>query len=99
MIHCKSTSRSWTQGGSCEVCHDLGLYGDDVLELVAWLHKEFGVETTNFNPARHVPGEKVFLFDWRWLRILLATEKPQHESLKVRNILAAIEAKRWPDEI
>ena len=82
-----------------EIFHDLGIYGDDVLELVLWLHKEFGVETTNFNLARHVPGENAFLVNWRWLGTLLGIEESQYKSLKVRDILAAIEAQRWPDEI
>jgi hypothetical protein len=79
-----------------EVYCDLGIYGDDIVELIWWLEKEFGV-TTNINPSRYAPGEMPFSPIVRSIGKILGFET-QYESLKVRDILAAIEAKRWPDE-
>jgi hypothetical protein len=79
-----------------EVYRDLGIYGDEIVDLVWWLEKESGVQT-NIDPFRYVPCEATFLgmsrAIWRVMGIL-----PQYESLKVRDIIVAIEAKRWPDE-
>jgi hypothetical protein len=79
-----------------EVYRDLGIYGDDIVDLVWWLEKEFGVKT-NINPFRFAPGEAPFFAVFRAIRKLIGRER-QYESLKVRDIVAAIEVKRWPDE-
>jgi hypothetical protein len=78
-----------------EIYADLGIYGDDIVELVWWLEKEFGVGT-NVNPFRYAPRETWF-FPIRAARRFMGVE-PRYESLTVRDIIAAIEAKRWPDE-
>jgi hypothetical protein len=77
-----------------EVYHDLKLYGDDLFELSMWLYREFGVRPT-LDPGIYAPGEQPFLR--RLFRIMTGHDEPQYKSLKVRNIIAAIEAKRWPD--
>jgi hypothetical protein len=78
------------------VYQDLGLYGDDVFELVVWLHREFGVQT-NFTFGVYAPGESFSPLSLaiRLVRRLLGNT-PTYERLTVRAILAAIEAKRWP---
>src|SRR5437868_7589659 len=80
-----------------EVYRDLGIYGDEIVDLVWWLEKEFGV-TTNINPFRYAPREVAFLGILRAIRRIIGIES-QYESLKVRDILAAIRAKRWPDKV
>jgi hypothetical protein len=79
-----------------EVYRDLGIYGDEIVHLVWWLDKEFGVKP-NTNPFRYAPHEFPFFRVLRAMRRVAGTE-PQYESLKVRDIVAAIEAKHWPDE-
>jgi hypothetical protein len=82
-----------------EIYRDLGLYGDDLVELIWWLNKEFGVET-NFNLKRYAPRERSFLAELRALQRILGI-RPKYEryrSLKIRDIIAAITAKRWPEE-
>jgi hypothetical protein len=79
-----------------EVYSDLRIYGDEIVSLVWWLEKEFGMRT-NINPFKYAPRELPFAFVLRPIGKILRLE-PQYRSLKVRDILAAIEAKRWPDE-
>lgn len=79
-----------------EVYGDLAIYGDEIVSLVWWLEKEFGVET-NINPFKFAPHESPLAFILRPIRKTLGLE-PRYRSLKVRDILTAIETKRWPDE-
>jgi hypothetical protein len=79
-----------------EIYHDLGIFGDEIVELVWWLEKEFGVKT-NVNPFRYAPREGALGGMLRMIRKTMGF-KTQYESLKVRDIIAVIEAKRWPDE-
>jgi hypothetical protein len=79
-----------------EVYGDLRIYGDEIVSLVWWLEKEFGVKT-NISPFKFAPRELPFAFVLRPIGKILGLE-PRYKSLKVRDILAAIEAKRWPDE-
>jgi hypothetical protein len=78
-----------------EIYRNLGIFGDEIVDLVWWLEKEFGVKT-NVNPFRYAPREGAFVGMLRMIRKIMAFGA-QYESLKVRDILAAIEAKRWPD--
>jgi hypothetical protein len=71
-----------------EVFRDLRIYGDDLYELVVWLHEKFGVET-NIELGRYAPPETPFLR----LHRLIARRK--YESLRLRDVVGAIEAKRW----
>ncbi|MGO9400395.1 MAG: hypothetical protein ACLP19_21515 [Xanthobacteraceae bacterium] len=74
----------------------LEIYGDEIVDLVWWVEKEFGVKS-NVNPFGYAPHE--FPFSWALRTIGRITGlEPQYKSLKVRDIVAAIEAKRWPDE-
>lgn len=53
---------------------DLGVAGDDGLELMAAFGQEFGVDLSEFNADRHfgpeAPGCLAFLFPYYWLRAL-----------------------------
>lgn len=78
-----------------EVYRDLEIYGDELVDLVWWLEKEFGV-TPNVDPFRYAPRE--FPFSWALRAISKAIgREPEYTSLKVRDIVAAIETKRWPE--
>ena len=79
-----------------EVYRDLKIYGDEIVSLVWWLEKEFGVKT-NINPFKYAPHELPLVWAVLPIRKILGIE-PHYKSLKVGDILAAIEAKRWPDE-
>jgi len=79
-----------------ELYRDLGIYGDEIVDLIWWLNKEFGVQT-NVDPFAYAPRESPLFGVLRTIRKVLGKE-PQYRSLKVRDILSAIEVKRWPDE-
>jgi hypothetical protein len=78
-----------------ELYRDLGIYGDEIVDLIWWLNKEFGVQT-NVDPFIYAPREFPFFGVLRTIRRALGRET-RYKSLKVRDILLAIEAKRWPD--
>jgi acyl carrier protein len=71
-----------------EVFSDLGIYGDDLFELVLWLNKKFEV-ATNLELGRYAPSEAPFF----WIQKLIS--RRQYDSLKIQDVIAAIEAKRW----
>jgi hypothetical protein len=79
-----------------EIYLDLGIFGDEIVDLVWWLEKEFGAKT-NVNPFRYAPREGAFAGILRMIRKTMGFAA-QYESLKVRDILAVIKARRWPDE-
>jgi hypothetical protein len=78
-----------------EIYQDLGIYGDEIVEFVWWLEREFDVNT-NVNPFRYTPRDGVASGILRLIRKIIGS-KPHYDSLKVRDIMAVIEAKRWPD--
>jgi hypothetical protein len=81
-----------------ELYLDRGLYGDDIVfDLVLWAEREFGVEGS-FRLTDHAPGEHLLPPGlWRSLRKLTGTKEREYKSLKVRDVVTAIETKRWPD--
>lgn len=80
-----------------EIYRDLGIYGDDLaFELVIWATREFGMEGS-FRLSDYAPGEQPFFGLSRWVCKLIGRKEPQYKSLTVRDLVAAIEAKRWPD--
>jgi hypothetical protein len=79
-----------------EIYLDLGIFGDEIVELVWWLEREFAAKT-NVNPFRYAPREGALRGMLRTLRRIMGFGT-QYESLKVRDIVAVIEAKRWPDD-
>lgn len=78
-----------------EVYRDLRVYGDDLFELALWLNREFGVEM-NLKLEDYAPMEGQLFGPWVILRQIMGRSLPQYKSLKIRDIVAAIEAKRWP---
>ena len=85
-----------------EIYRDLRIYGDEIVDLVVWLSEEFGIVGAT-NPFIYAPREFPYAFPFSaWFRTVMRAvgigAKPLYESLKVRDILAVIEAKRWPDE-
>jgi hypothetical protein len=78
-----------------ELYRDLGMYGDALaFDLVLWAQREFGVEGS-FRLTDYAPGEMPSLF--RLLAKLSGKKNRQYKSLKVRDVVTAIETKRWPD--
>lgn len=78
-----------------EVYRDLKIYGDEIVDLVWWLEREFGV-ATNIDPFKYAPRE--FPFSWAWHAIRKAVgREPAYKSLRVRDIVAAVEARRWSE--
>lgn len=78
-----------------EIYYDLHLYGDDLYELVVWLGKEFGVPT-KINLLEYGPGERMFPFLFRKSRERRERERRPYKSLKISDVLAAIETGKWP---
>lgn len=78
-----------------EVYRDLNIYGDEIVDLVWWLEREFGV-APNIDPFKHAPREFPFSWTWHTIRKVIGRE-PAYESLRVRDIVAAVEAGRWPE--
>ena len=91
----------WARGTAIspdtELYRDLGIYGDDLaFDVMHWATREFGVEGS-FYLARYAPREQPFYRLHSWVRRLLGMKPRQFESLTVRDVVTAIEAKRWPD--
>jgi acyl carrier protein len=78
-----------------EVYRDLEIYGDELVELIWWLEREFGV-TPNVDSFKFAPREFPFSWALHAIRRVMGRE-PEYNSLKVRDIVAAIETKRWPE--
>jgi len=73
------------------------MYGDDLaFDVVIWATDEFGLEGSLYI-TKYGPREQSFLPLRKWARKILGMEPRQYQSLKVRDLVAAIEAKRWPD--
>jgi hypothetical protein len=80
-----------------ELYRDLGMYGDVIaFDVVLWASREFGVEG-KFHLAHYAPGECPFRGLWKLLGKLTGRKEPQYKSLTVRDIVTAIETRRWPD--
>ena len=80
-----------------EVYADLGTYGDDLFELVTWMHNEFGVEPVHGDNVFVYAPTETSLFPVRKLvKRLLGIAPRQYKSLKVRDLVSVIEKKRWP---
>jgi hypothetical protein len=93
--------RPWAQGAAItpdtELYRDLGIYGDDLaFDIVLWATREFGMEGS-FHLAKYAPGEQPFHRLRGWVRELLGVKTRQFRSLTVRDLVAAIENRRWPD--
>ena len=76
-----------------EVYRDLNIYGDEIVDLVWWLEKEFEVPP-NIHPFKYAPREFPFCGIWHAIRKAIGRE-PAYESLRVRDIVAAAKAGRW----
>jgi hypothetical protein len=73
------------------------MYGDDLaFELVFWANREFGVEP-NLRISDYGPSERPFVQVAQILRKLVGRSERQYKSLKVSDVLTAIETKRWPE--
>lgn len=78
-----------------EIYRDLRLHGDEIVEFVWWLEREFGVQP-NINPFAYAPREFPFFAVLNKLREVAGIQSA-YKSLTVRDIIFAIEAKRWSD--
>lgn len=78
-----------------EVYYDLRLYGDDLYALLVWIGREFGAQF-RVNLREYAPSEGIFPFLFRERRERREREQRPYKSLKVRDILAGIEAGHWP---
>jgi hypothetical protein len=80
-----------------ELYRDLRMYGDDLaFDLVLWAQREFGV-AGSFRLTDYAPGEQPFRGFWKLLGKLTREKERQYKSLTVRDVVTAIETKRWPD--
>jgi hypothetical protein len=78
-----------------EIYKQLGIYGDDfVFGLVGWVKREFDVPP-DVKMSDYVPYESNFRWAGRLFRHLLRLPEPQFKSLKIRDVVAAIERRSW----
>jgi len=94
-------TRSFPITMDTEVYGDLGIYGDEIVDLIVWFSKEFGIAGV-INPFIYAPREFPYAFPFlAWFRAVKGAfgmgAKQHHKSLKVRDLIAVIEAKHWPD--
>lgn len=93
--------RRWARGRAItpdpELYRDLGIYGDDLaFDVMLWATREFGIAGKVHLP-NYAPGEQSLARLSDWVRKLFGMEPRQYQCLTVRDLVAAIEAKRWPD--
>jgi len=74
-----------------EVYYDLRIYGDDLYDLLSEISVEFGTDFSRLNINKYSPGEGTEL--WRPLLRLLGARP--YKSLKVKDIVSAVEASSW----
>ena len=81
-----------------EIYRDLGMYGDVIaFDLVLWAQHEFGAFEGSLRLTNYAPGEDPFHKPRQFLRRLMGWKERQYKSLTVRDVVTAIESKRWPD--
>ncbi len=68
-----------------------------MFELVLWLNKEFGVQM-NIDITQYAPTETPFPKVRQLVIRFFRGSEPSFKSLKVRDMIAAIEAKHWPND-
>jgi len=78
-----------------EVYYDLRIFGDDLYDFVVWVSKEFGIER-RINLDEYGPREGIPSLLFRERRVRREREQGRYKSLKVRDILMAIESGHWP---
>jgi hypothetical protein len=64
--------------------------------VVLWATREFGIKG-NFHLAKYAPGEQSFHRLRGWVRQLLGMKPRQFKRPTIRDVVVAVEAKRWPD--
>jgi hypothetical protein len=80
-----------------ELYRDLRMYGDVLFfDLALWAERKFGVEP-NLRVGDYGPGEWPFGHLFRLLARLVGKKEQKYKSLKVRDVITAIETKRWPE--
>ena len=70
-----------------ELYRDLGMYGYDIVELIHWIHEQFGVQ---YLPDVWGPPELPFLSFRRLFRRFFGLEEPYYPSPKVGDIVNQI---------
>ena len=85
-------------GPETELYRDLGIYGDDLaFDVVLWAQREFGVVEGSLRLGDYAPGEHPFRGVLRFLAKLAGKKERTYKSLTVRDVITAIETRRWPD--
>jgi hypothetical protein len=80
-----------------EVYADLRIYGDDLYELAAWMHKEFEIQPVHGDDLfAYAPTEMPFFRVREFINELVGRRRRSFRSLKVSDLLSVIENKRWP---
>lgn len=84
---------------STSLQHDLGEIGDNLLDDLEVMHREFGVDLTNFNWTRYTPSEGERLFPASLLSRLRGTYRPlaEYEPITLGLLARALQTKMWPE--
>lgn len=82
-------------GPETEIYEDLGIYGDDLFEIVLWVHKTWRVDISTMRLSDYAPNEGSWGLS-RLFRKVLKLPSP-YRACTVSMLLSAIECGRWED--
>lgn len=75
--------------GETEICYDLSILGWDLWDFLEWITDEFGTDFSAMKVGLYSPGEGAFM------GLYTLTGRRKYRSLRLADLLAAIEAGRW----
>lgn len=76
---------------------DLGIYGDDAVELILGFGKKFDVDVSKFKAAKYFSAEGDFILP-PFLKFLMVNKKTKDE-LTIKNLVDAVKYKKLDEEI
>lgn len=74
-----------------EIFNDLRIYGDDLFEFIIWIQDEFGAQVI-VSGGKYAPSETPFFAITEAIKKAVSGGQHMYKSLKVRDIVQAIDA-------
>ena len=78
-----------------EIYYDLRIFGHDLYDFVVWAGAEFGIDGP-INLDEYGPREGISPLLFRDWRVCRERQQGRYKSLKIRDVLIAIETGQWP---
>jgi acyl carrier protein len=78
--------------------NDLGIYGDDAVELIEAVSKEFNVDVSQFMAAEYISPEGDFILP-AIIRLFTGKEKTKQKDLTIKHLEKAVLAGRLDEEV